>query len=93
MTTQRRRSAAEMLRQAVLSYGAALAELVTSAKKEKDMTQKQLAHRSGVPLSRIRRYENGTMDPRLGDLTRLAYAMGMKPLDLCSLMLKEAGQL
>lgn len=72
-------------------YGPRFAELVTPEKKKRGMTQRQLALKSGVPLSRIRRYEHGTRDPGLVDLTRLAHALGLDPVDLFVRTLKKAG--
>ena len=71
-------------------FGPRFADLITPEKKKRGLTQKELAQKSGVPLSRIRRYENGTRDPGLVDLTRLADALGVDPVDLFTKTLKKA---
>ena len=46
-------------------------------RKEKDMTQKQLAALTGIPQADISRLENGNANPSLKTLQRLAEGMGM----------------
>ena len=47
-------------------------------RKEKAMTQKQLADITGIPQADISRLENGNANPSLKTLQRLADGMGMK---------------
>lgn len=46
-------------------------------RKEKAMTQKQLAALTGIPQADISRLENGNANPSLKTLQRLAEGMGM----------------
>ena len=48
------------------------------ARKEQNITQKELAERSGITQADISRIENGTRNPSLNVLKRLAKGMGMK---------------
>ena len=48
------------------------------ARNEKAMTQKQLADLTGIPQADISRLENGSANPSLKTLQRLADGMGMK---------------
>jgi transcriptional regulator with XRE-family HTH domain len=89
----RRRRTPETIAIPAVHYGPGFAELITPEKKKRGMTQKQLARKSGVPLSRIQRYEHGTRDPGLVDLTRLAHSLGLDPLELFTRTLEKAGLL
>lgn len=53
------------------------AELI-KARTEINMTQAELAEKSGIRQSNISRIENGNALPRLGTLEALARAMGKK---------------
>lgn len=55
------------------SFAARLRQLRTDA----GLSQKQLEHRSGVPKSRISRYENGHLLPSMVGLKRLASSLGV----------------
>ena len=48
------------------------------ARNEQNLTQKELSARSGIAQSDISRLENGTKNPSLKLLKRLAAAMGMR---------------
>ena len=48
------------------------------ARNEQNLTQKELSARSGIAQSDISRLENGTKNPSLKLLKRLAAAMGMQ---------------
>jgi DNA-binding XRE family transcriptional regulator len=48
------------------------------ARKKQNITQKELAERSGITQADISRIENGTRNPSLNVLKRLAKGMGMK---------------
>ena len=50
---------------------------LTAARKYRGLTQKQLSELSGVAQSDISQIENGTLNPSLKILKRLAYAMNM----------------
>lgn len=43
-----------------------------------NLTQKELAERTGISLADIRKLENGTRNPSLNMLKRLATGMGMQ---------------
>jgi DNA-binding XRE family transcriptional regulator len=47
-------------------------------RKEKGMTQAELAQRAGISRSNITRFESGTYNPSLEMLVRIARAMEMK---------------
>lgn len=47
-------------------------------RKEKSITQKQLADLTGIPQADISRLENGNANPSLRTLQRLADGMGMR---------------
>ena len=48
------------------------------ARKEKGLTQKQLSELTGISQADISRIENGTRNPSLGMIKRLAAGMGMR---------------
>ena len=48
------------------------------ARKEKGLTQKQLSELTGISQADISRIENGTRNPSLGMIKRLAAGMGMQ---------------
>ena len=49
---------------------------ITLIRKSKGITQAALAERSGMTQQQIARLENGSVDPRLGTLRRIADALG-----------------
>lgn len=48
------------------------------ARIEQDLTQKELAKRTGIDQADISKLENGTRNPSLKLLKRLAHGMGMQ---------------
>lgn len=48
------------------------------ARKERNMTQKELAEKTGITQADISRIENGTRNPSLDMIKRLAKGMGMR---------------
>lgn len=48
------------------------------ARKEKGLTQKQLSELTGISQADISRIENGTRNPSLEMIKRLATGMGMR---------------
>ena len=48
---------------------------LASLRKEKNLTQKQLAERIGVHVAQIRRYESGTSQPTLDVIRKIAIAL------------------
>jgi transcriptional regulator with XRE-family HTH domain len=57
-------------------------EHVISLRKQKGMTQQQLAERIGVHVAQIRRYEAGTSQPTLDVIRSLAVALGVSADEL-----------
>ena len=53
-------------------------DLVISARNAADLTQKQLAQRSGVSQANISKIENGNSHPSLSTLKRIAGALGKR---------------
>ena len=51
---------------------------IADARKEKNLTQEQLAQVTGINQANISRLENGTANPSLRTLKRLAEGMGME---------------
>ena len=48
------------------------------ARKEQNLTQKELSERTGITQADISRIENGTRNPSLNMIKRLAKGMGMR---------------
>ena len=53
-------------------------QAMIDARKESGLTQKQLADRTGITQADISRLENGSANPSLRTLQRLAAGMGMR---------------
>ena len=49
-------------------------EMLVNARKRANLTQEQLARKTGIPLSNIRRYEQGVTEPQI--MTMLALLSG-----------------
>lgn len=49
-----------------------------SARKQQNMTQEELSRRTGITQADISRIENGTRNPSLNMLKRLAQGLGMR---------------
>ena len=52
-------------------------QAMINARKSQNMTQKELSERTGITQADISRIENGTRNPSLEMLKRLARGMGM----------------
>lgn len=50
---------------------------IVDARASQNLTQKELAERTGINQADISKIENGTRNPSLNLLKRLAYGMGM----------------
>lgn len=50
---------------------------IVEGREERDLTQKQLAEATGIAQADISRLENGTANPSLRTLKRLAAGLGM----------------
>ncbi len=61
-----------------LIYHGGDANAVRWLRESKDLTQEELARRSGVSQNSISRIENGERKPRKSTLTKLAKAMGLQ---------------
>lgn len=51
---------------------------MVKARKENNITQKELSERTGITQADISRIENGTRNPSLNMIKRLAKGMGMR---------------
>lgn len=51
---------------------------MVAVRKEKNMTQKELSEKTGITQADISRIENGTRNPSLNMIKRLAKGMGMR---------------
>lgn len=54
----------------------AFAQRLAALRKEKGLTQQQLAERVGLHQTQIHRYESGSSEPSMDALRRLALALG-----------------
>jgi transcriptional regulator with XRE-family HTH domain len=61
---------------------AVFAANVSRIRREKKLSQSQVANRSGIHHTEISRIERGRRDPRLSTLLRLARALKVKPARL-----------
>jgi transcriptional regulator with XRE-family HTH domain len=61
-----------------------IGEKIKNARKECKMTQKQLAEKSGLIETTIRKYEAGTQNPKLNNLQKMAAALDMPLSELIS---------
>ena len=52
-------------------------EQYVQCRKTQNMTQAELARRTGIPRSNITRFESGSYNPSLEMLVRIAAALGM----------------
>lgn len=52
------------------------------AREQREMTQEEVAERSGVHVTEVSRIEGGKRDPRVSTVQRLADAVGVPPGDL-----------
>ena len=55
-----------------------VAEQYIRTRKEKGITQTELARRAGIPRTNITRFESGFYNPSLEMMVRVAAALGMK---------------
>lgn len=56
----------------------AIIQALIDARKESGLTQKQLADKTGITQADISRLENGSANPSLRTIQRLAAGMGMR---------------
>lgn len=56
-----------------------LGENLRAAREEREMTQEQVAERSGVQAGEISRIETGKRDPQVSTLLKIAKALGLPP--------------
>ena len=59
-----------------------IGELIRHTRKEKGMTQKQVAEICGMADSAIRKYESGSQTPKLRTIQRIAAALGVEWTEL-----------
>ena len=51
-------------------------------RKERGLTQKKLSELCGIAEPTIRRYEAGTLNPKIETIDKIAYALGITAIDL-----------
>lgn len=56
-----------------------LGENLRAAREERELTQEQVAERSGVQAGEISRIETGKRDPQVSTVLKLAKALGLPP--------------
>lgn len=66
----------------------ALGKNLRAARKRLELTQEEVARRSGLEPGEVSRIENGKRDPRVSTVEKLAKAVEMKPGQLLD---KEVG--
>ena len=59
-----------------------LGECIKNARKKAGYTQKTLAQKSGLAEITIRQYETNKREPRIGQIEKIAAALGIEPDDL-----------
>lgn len=57
-------------------------ERLKTVRKEKGLTQAELAEKAGIAVNSIRLYESGKIVPKLDTIARIARAMGVTANDL-----------
>lgn len=55
---------------------------IRTAREDRKMLQRELAHKAGVPVRTIGRIERGEVDVRLGTLSKIATALGLHVREL-----------
>lgn len=58
------------------------AKHLQALRREKDLTQQELASRAGISVWSVREYEQGRREPTFGHARRLAAALGVSMNDL-----------
>lgn len=61
-----------------------VAERIKTIRKEKGLTQKQLAELTGLLEPTIRKYESGKVQPKSENLNKIANALGVHPSQIDS---------
>lgn len=61
-----------------MSVSSDIAKAIISARLQKNITQKELAARTGISQGHISRYENCEKEPTVTTLKRIAKAMGFQ---------------
>jgi transcriptional regulator with XRE-family HTH domain len=62
--------------------GGNLGRNLRRARKQREMTQEEVGHRSGVHPTEVSRIEAGKRDPQVSTVERLAKAVGLSASDL-----------
>lgn len=60
-------------------------------RKDRGLTQEQLAEATGIPLTSLRNYEQDHREPRLDQARRIAVALGVS-LDVIAGAVKDDGE-
>lgn len=61
----------------------ALASNLRAERARRDLSQEELAARSGVSVASLIKYESGEMTPGIDKIVSMAEALGCTPNDLC----------
>lgn len=61
----------------------ALASNLRAERARRDLSQEELAARSGVSAASLIKYESGEMTPGIDKIVSMAEALGCTPNDLC----------
>jgi transcriptional regulator with XRE-family HTH domain len=57
--------------------GATMGQRLQRLRQEAKLTQEEAAQRGGIPVSTLRKWEQGLLRPRLDDAVKLAKALGV----------------
>lgn len=63
-------------------HNIALGSAIRQLRKERRLTQQELAERAGIPAEKLSRVEVGTIDAEWGTLRHLAYALEVELPDV-----------
>ena len=59
-----------------------IGEHIKTIRKQKGITQKQLAERTGLSVNAIQSYEYGNYEPKIPQVERIAEALNVSPFDI-----------
>lgn len=69
------------------------AERLKWLRSQRDLTQRELAEKTGISIPAIVRYEGGRSEPRLRTVMRLAHVLGVDAADLAPEMMANTREL
>ena len=59
-----------------------LGERIKAARKQRGMTQRELAQKVGISVNSLSRYETGERQPNIETLSKIAEALGVDPVEI-----------